>query len=175
MMLAGLEIEQILDRIEEAAYKYAIEFGGSARCLLKALQDHLDLGPHICLKGLTPFTCGIATGEGTCGAVLGGMFAVGLLFGNEDLNDHQAFKDSTLAGFKLVAEVQKEIGTTKCTEIQQERLGESFNLADPEQFRAFVKKGGQRECAVLVAKVARITADFIMNYQTQSGDCNADV
>lgn len=60
---------------------------------------------------------------------------------------------------------EKEFGTTNCTRIQTDRLGRFYSLADPEQYKAFIEAGGYVECPKVVAKIARMTAEFILDYQ----------
>lgn len=40
-----------------------------------------------------------------------------------------------------------------------------YSLADPEQYKAFIDAGGYRECPKVVAKIARLTAEFILAYR----------
>ena len=39
--------EELLDRIEKEALDYEMDFHGCSRCVLKPLQDNLDLGDEI--------------------------------------------------------------------------------------------------------------------------------
>ena len=164
-MLMGPCMEELLDKIEETAHNYTIEFGGSARCVLKAIQDHLEIGNGVGLKGLTPLSCGVAIRGDTCGALLGGLFAIGLVVASEDLRDLDAANNSMIAGLELVREVEREFGTTNCVKIQTERFERCFDLSDPEQHKAFIREGGPRHCAKVVAKIARMSAEFLLYYE----------
>jgi hypothetical protein len=44
-------------------------------------------------------------------------------------------------------------------------LGRFYSLANPEQYRAFIEAGGYRECPKVVGRVARMTAEFIIDYR----------
>ncbi len=156
--------EELLNKIEETAHDYEKEFHGCSRCVFKALQDHLDLGDGTSLKASTPLAAGIAMRGETCGALIGGLLAVGIVTAKEDLKDSNALNNSLAAGFRLARKVEKEFGTTNCTKIQTDRLGKFYSLADPEQYKAFIEAGGYVECPKVVAKIARMTADFILDY-----------
>lgn len=156
--------EELLNKIEETAHNYEKEFHGCSRCVFKALQDHLDLGDGPTLKASTPLAAGVAMRGETCGALLGGMLAVGIVTAEEDLKDSNALNNSLAAAFKLAKKVEKEFGTTNCTNIQTDRLGRFYSLADPEQYKAFIEAGGYVECPKVVGKIARMTAESILDY-----------
>jgi C_GCAxxG_C_C family probable redox protein len=156
--------EELLNKIEETAHDYEKEFHGCSRCVFKALQDHLELGDGTSLKASTPLAAGIAMRGETCGALIGGLLAVGIVTAKEDLKDSNALNNSLAAGFRLARKVEKEFGTTNCTKIQTDRLGRFYSLADPEQYKAFIEAGGYIECPKVVGKIARMTAEFILDY-----------
>jgi len=154
----------LLNNIEKAAHDYEKEFHGCSRCSFKALQDHLDLGNSASLKASIPLAGGIAMRGETCGALLGGLLAVGIVTANEDFKDEKALYDSLAEGFRLVRKVEKEFGTIKCSEIQKSIFGRYYNIADLEQYEEFIKAGGYVECPKVVGRIARITAEFILGY-----------
>jgi C_GCAxxG_C_C family probable redox protein len=156
---------ELLDRIEKEANNYERDFHGCSRCVLKPLQDNLLLGDEASLKASTPLAAGVAMRGETCGALLGGLLAVGMATASEDLKDANALTNSLTAGFRLARNVEKEFGTTNCTKMQTDRLGRFYSLADPEQYQAFIEAGGYRECPKVVGRIARMTAEFILEYR----------
>ena len=108
---------------------------------------------------------GVAMRGETCGALLGGLLAVGIATASEDFQDVNALTNSLASGFRLARIVEKEFGTTNCTKIQTDKLGRFYSLADPEQYKAFIEAGGYRECPKVVGKIARMTAEFILDYR----------
>jgi len=157
--------EEFLDRIEKEAHDYERDFHGCSRCVLKPLQDHLGLGDNSSLKASTTLAAGVAMRGETCGALLAGLLAVGIVTASEDLKDTDALNDSLVSGFRLAKKFETEFGTTNCTKLQTEKLGKFYSLADPEQYKAFIEAGGYRECPKVVGKTARMTAEFIIDYQ----------
>ena len=160
--------EEILVRIENDAYDYEKNSHGCSRCLFKALQDNLNLegGPST-LKASTPLAAGVAMQGETCGALLGGLLAIGIVTASEDFEDTDALTDSLAAGFRLVKKVQREFGTTNCVEIQTEQLGRSYRLTDPKEYEKFIQAKDYVKCPQIVGKIARMTAEFILDYQTK--------
>ncbi|MBW1703808.1 MAG: C_GCAxxG_C_C family protein [Deltaproteobacteria bacterium] len=159
---------ELLDKIEKAAHDYERDFHGCSRCVLKPLQDYLGLGDDASLKASTTLAAGVAMRGETCGALIGGLLAVGIVTANEDLKDIGALTNSLASGFRLAKKVEREFGTTNCTKIQTDRLGRFYSLADPEQYKAFIEAGGYKECPKVVGKIARITAEFILDYQDRN-------
>jgi len=157
--------EELLSRIEREADAYEADFHGCSRCVLRPLQDHLNLGDDESFKASTPLAAGVAMRGETCGALLGGLMAVGMATASEDMSDTDALRNSLAAGFRLAKKVEKAFGTTNCTKIQTDKLGQFYSLADPEQYEAFIEAGGYRECSKVCGKIARMTAEFIMEYR----------
>ena len=167
-MAEKLSREELLNQVEETAHNYEKEFHGCSRCVLKSLQDHFDLGDVATFKASTPLAAGVAMRGETCGALLGGLLAVGMVTAKEEIEDEDALNNSMASGFRLARKFEKEFGTTTCVKIQTDRLGKFFNFADPKQYDAFKEAGGYVECPKVVAKAARITAEFILDYQEKN-------
>ena len=125
----------------------------------------LDLGDDASLKASTTLAAGVAMRGETCGAFLGGQLSVGIATASEDLKDANALTNSLAAGFRLARNVEKEFGTTNCIKIQTDKLGRFYSLADPAQYKAFIEAGVYRECPKVVGKIARMTAEFILEYR----------
>jgi C_GCAxxG_C_C family probable redox protein len=161
--------EDLLDRIEKEAHDYERDFHGCSRCVLKPLQDHLHIGDEASLKASTPLAAGVAMRGETCGALLGGMLAVGIATASPEMEDPEALRNSLAAGFRLAKKIEKAFGTTNCTQIQTAELGRFYSLADPEQYEAFISGGGYEKCSKVCGKIARMTAEFILDLREKEG------
>lgn len=168
-MTETISRESLLDKVEKAAHDYERDYHGCSRCVLKALQENLKLGDEKSLKASTPLAAGVAMRGETCGALLGGMLAVGMATASDDMKDAGALTNSLAAGFRLARKVEKELGTTSCTKIQTDRLGRFYNLADPDQYKGFIEAGGYRECPKVCGKIARIAAETILDIREKAG------
>ncbi|MBE9514203.1 MAG: C-GCAxxG-C-C family protein [Chloroflexi bacterium] len=152
----------LLDKIEKAAYEYERKFHGCSRCTLLPLQEYLELGDGSALRAAVPLAGGIAMTGDTCGALLGGLLAVGLATADEDMENREAFLDSLVAGFRFYRKFKQDIGHTTCRDIQMEKLGRYYNMADPEEYEEFTKAEGYLECAKVAARASRLAAEFIL-------------
>lgn len=160
--------KEMLDKIEKAAFDYEKGSHGCSRCVFKALQDNLNLkGGISTLKASTPLAAGVAMQGEICGALLGGLLAIGIVTASEDFEDTDALTDSLAAGFRLVKKVERKFGTTNCIEIQKEKLGKSYRLTDPKEYKKFIQAKDYAQCPQVVGKIARMTAEFILDYQSK--------
>ena len=154
--------EELLATIEQEAFALERRYQGCSRCVLIPLQKHLGLANDNVARASAPLAGGIALSGNTCGALLGGMLAVGLCVADNDLENGQAFLDTMGASFRLMRRFQQEFGATTCRELQTERLGAYYNMASPDEYKAFVKAGGYDVCSTLVGKASRLAADFLL-------------
>ena len=161
-MAGELSREELLDKIEQAAHDYEKEYHGCSRCAFRALQENLDLGDDAVFLAATPLAAGIAFQGETCGALLGGLLAVGLATASLDMEDADTQRYSMTNGYYLFRRFVREIGSSRCRDIQTVRLGRSFNISDPEDYERAKEAGIYIECPKVVGKAARLTANFIL-------------
>ena len=81
------EKEKLFGEIEKTAHDYEVKYGGCAQCVLIALQEHLKLGNGEAFKAASAFAGGFANCGETCGALSGGMMAIGLAYGREHFEE----------------------------------------------------------------------------------------
>ena len=127
---------------------------------MKYDDEEYDLDGGQILKALTPFP-GIALRGETCGAVIGSLMALGLVYGRDDLKDWKAFIRSLRPARRFCARFEQINGSTACSAILQEKLGRSFDLADRVDSMAYLTSGGPQVCAEVVAKAVEITSESI--------------
>ncbi len=168
-MSQELSKTELLDKIEEEAYNYENKYHGCSRSTLLPIQKYLKLGDGSAIKAATPLAGGIAMMGETCGALLGGLLAVGLATADGKMENEKAFMDSLAAGFRYYRRFKKEIGYTLCREIQIAKLGRYFNMADPKEYEEFGKAGAYIECSRVVARASRLAAEFILEQWERSG------
>jgi len=161
---------ELLEKIEKTAYNYEKVYHGCSQCVLKALQEHLQLGDGEAFKAASAFAGGVARMGETCGALSGGIMAVGLAYGREKLEETklspQYAKAMELA-VNLYQRFEKELGSAKCRDIQTSLFGRSFDLKDPKEREEFIKAGGYEKCPEVVKKAARLAAEVILKGRTQ--------
>jgi C_GCAxxG_C_C family probable redox protein len=152
--------EELLDRIEETAYGYERDYHGCSQCVLLALQEHLKIGNEATFRAASPLAAGVAAMGDSCGALLGGMMALGLTFGREKVEDFAALAASALKARALYERFQQEFGSCICREVMAAQLGRFYDLAT--EYEAFQEAGGYEHCPRVVAKTARMAAELIL-------------
>ena len=131
-----------------------------AQTSFSVLQEEFDLEGGPILKALTPFP-GIALRGETCGAVVGSLMAIGLVYGRDDLDDWHAYLGSLPPARRFCRRFVEQNGSTACEAILEAKLGREFNLADPGQSLEYVEAGGPQACAEVIAGAVLIAADLI--------------
>jgi len=152
--------EELLNRIEETAYSYERDYHGCSQCVLLALQEHLKIGNEATFRAASPLAAGVALMGDSCGALLGGMMALGLAFGREKVDDFGALAASALKARALYARFQQEFGSCLCRDVMAAQLGRFYDLAT--EYEAFQAAGGYDHCPKVVGKTARMAAEVIL-------------
>ncbi len=146
--------------LDEKVRSYLFKSRNCAQTSFAILQERFDLDGKTVLKALTAFP-GIALRGETCGAVTGGMMALGLIFGREELDDEQGFQRAITIARTFCQRFEKELGSTMCGDIQESKFGRKFDLVDPEQLAAWEAANPVDKCAAVVSKGVRIAAEII--------------
>ncbi|NLE94577.1 MAG: C_GCAxxG_C_C family protein [Dehalococcoidia bacterium] len=154
--------EKILDEVERKAGQYEIESGCCAQGCLRALQEQFEIGNVQTYKAASAMP-GIALRGETCGGVVGGLMAIGLVWGREDPKDMESYFKSIAVGRKFCKAFEKEFGTVMCRDIVKQRFGKELNLASPEDAKEFVKMDGYKRCSYVPGRAARIVAEMILD------------
>jgi len=157
--------EEILNELEEKAGDYEERSGCCAQGCLLALQEQFNLGDVLTFKAATAMP-GIALRGETCGAVIGGLMAIGLAYGRESLDDWDGFLRAIRPARKFCRAFEKEFGSVMCRDVLKSQCGRSFNLADPAEAEEFEKTGGYKKCRVPPGKAARIAGEIIMEKES---------
>ena len=155
--------EKLLDRVAWAAYYNDRVYEGCTRSVLQALQSYLHLENGGAIKASTALAAGVARMGETCGALTGGIMAIGLVLGREELEDIQAYRNSMQASYEMYNRFREEVGSSLCFEIHKKLLGRSFDFKIDEEAEEWYKAGGLEKCPMVCAIAARIAADIILH------------
>ncbi|MBA7581035.1 hypothetical protein ES708_22934 [subsurface metagenome] len=161
--------EKILDIIAKSAYNNDRAYEGCTRCVLAALIEHLHLssceGAKESLKASTGLAAGVCRMGETCGALTGGIMAIGLSIGSEKLEDFDTYKRVMENSYKLYNRFKEKYDTTRCFEIQEKVLGKHYDFKNKEDGAAWYKDGGLDKCPMVCATAARLAAEIILDLQ----------
>lgn len=160
--------EKILDIIAKSAYNNDRAYEGCTRSVLAALIEHLHLstveGAKEVIKSSTALAGGICRMGETCGALIGGIMAIGLLVGSDKLEEFEAYKQSMELSYELYNQFKKIYHSTRCYEIQEQVFGRSYDFKDKEESEAWYRDGGLYECPMVCATAARLAAKIIIEF-----------
>ncbi|MCW4050149.1 MAG: C-GCAxxG-C-C family protein [Candidatus Bathyarchaeota archaeon] len=161
-----------MNPIAKKALEYD-KFSGCSQSVLLALQEDLGIGDHESFKAATVLSGGVARRGETCGAYLGGLMALGLVAGREDIRDTQTYRDAMkpaneirTAFMNRLQEVfgfKEPLENTICTDIQERIYGRSYDLTNPIQYKDFLDAGGHSDqgCPLVCAVAAEVTAKIL--------------
>jgi C_GCAxxG_C_C family probable redox protein len=156
--LSGDELLQALDASARESLGPA---GNCAQTSFAILQKQFDLPGEAIHRGLSTFP-GIGFTGNTCGAVVGSLVALNLVFGYEAGDEAATRKTAYVKAQELVQRFEEDRGTTTCAGIHEAATGRWHNLMDPEDARAFGEAGGGKACRTAVATGVRIAAELIL-------------
>jgi C_GCAxxG_C_C family probable redox protein len=127
-------------------------------------MEEFGLGNMEVVKALSPFPGFGGTGW-MCGGVTGGLISLGLFFGNEDLQDYDAVRDSIIAARQFMARFQEQVGAVVCPKIHEDVVFGRYMdpAASPENMEAFANAQGFEKCGLLPGIGARLAAEIIID------------
>ncbi len=132
-----------------------------AQTSFAVLQAEFNLEGEQILKALTPFP-GIALRGETCGAVVGCLMALGLVYGRDDLGDWKAYLASLPPARRFCRRFVEHNGSTACSAILEAKMGRNYDLADREQAFQYALAGGANVCGEVITNAVQIAAEIII-------------
>ena len=160
-MSGETSIDSTLNQLEQKAGDYEEMSRSCLQGCLFALQEQFSLGDVPTFKASTALLALPLRGE-TCGAVIGGLMAIGLAYGRERLDDWEGFVRTIGPAVRFCRSFEKEFGSLMCRDIQKALFGKGFNMADPAGLEEFEKADGYKKCRIPPGKAARIAGEILM-------------
>ncbi len=154
---------QILDRVQRRAEEYNFLARNCAKGTALALLEEFGLGNLEIIQALSPFPGFGGTGW-MCGAVTGGLIALGLYFGSRDVLNYDATRAAIRAAREFMPRFQATVGSVLCPELQEKVIFGRYMdpAASPENMAAFAEAKGFEKCSLLPGIGARIAAEVII-------------
>jgi len=152
----------LAEQASQLAYNDEVQFGCCPQCVLKAVQTTTGYVSNETIKASHSLSGGGGLmGMGTCGALTGGLLALGAKRGR----DHDKFEKGKFVGnFRLgqdlVKRFKEEFGGITCEELQQKFTGQTYDMWDEAQYKAFDEARGKK-CANATAQVTRWVVEML--------------
>jgi C_GCAxxG_C_C family probable redox protein len=155
--------EQILDRVQRRAEEYNFIARNCARSTALAVMEEFGLGNMEVIRALSPFPGFGGTGW-MCGGVTGGLVALGLYFGSDDVLDYEATGGTIMAARSFMPRFEAEVGSVLCPRIHEDVVFGRYMdpAASEESMEAFANAQGFEKCGLLPGIGARIAAGIII-------------
>ena len=156
--------EQILDRVQQRAEEYNFIARNCARSTALAVMEEFGMGNMDVVKALSPFPGFAGTGW-MCGGVTGGLIALGLYFGSEDLQDGEAVGRTIMTSREFMPRFEDEVGAVTCPKLHEDVVFGRYMdpAASPENMEAFAQEKGFEKCGIFPGVGARIAAEIIID------------
>jgi C_GCAxxG_C_C family probable redox protein len=156
--------QQILERVQQRAEEYNFFARNCARSTALAVMEEFGLGNMQVTKALSPFPGFGGTGW-MCGGVTGGLIALGLYFGSEDLQDYEAVGRTIKAAREFMSRFEQQAGAVTCPKLHENVVFGRYMdpAASPENMEAFAREKGFQKCGVFPGTGARIAAEIIID------------
>jgi C_GCAxxG_C_C family probable redox protein len=148
------------ERAEKAAQiakQYELDYGCCPQCVLAAVKETGGRVSDETIKASHGLSGGGGlTGVGLCGALSGGLLALGTKRGRDaDKFARGKFIGNFKAGEKLVEQFRTEFGGVTCQELQHHFTGRTYDMWNPAEYQAFDEARGSR-CAEATEFVTRL-------------------
>jgi C_GCAxxG_C_C family probable redox protein len=156
--------EQVLDRVQRRAEEYNFIARNCARSTALAVMEEFGLGNMQVVQALSPFPGFGGTGW-MCGGVTGGLIALGLYFGSDDLQDYEAVGATIMAARQFMPRFEAEAGAVVCPRLHEDVVFGRYMdpAASPENMEAFAQAKGFEKCGLLPGIGARLAAAIIID------------
>ena len=160
--------QEMIDRAYALAYEYEGTYGCCPQCVLAAIDGVFGgVGDEVFKASYGLAGGGGLSTQGTCGALAGGMLALGTRYGRE----REAFANgSRMNAFKIANELLDrfvaEFGSPLCGGVQARIMGRSFDMWDKKDYAVFEEAGGHADkCTNVAGKAAMFTAQLLLETQ----------
>jgi len=158
------EKKKLVRRIEKAACDNERRRKGCCRNVIAALQMHLGLGNGDVFRAAVPLGGGVARSGGTCGALLGGLMAIGLAYCEDDQDvsvTTPLYEETMLQGIEFFERFKEKHGSLECRDIQMNVFGRYYDLNKPDE-ASELGEVDRKAGYPVIATAARLAAEVIL-------------
>jgi len=158
--------EEIASKASKLAEEFERKCTGCAQTTIAGIFEALGIKNDDVFKAASGLADGLGlTGDGTCGALVGGAMAISYLFGRERKDFEDMFKPmkSYLLARKLHDQFVEKYGTCRCSELQKSLMGRTFDLLDGKEFNEAIEFGMVNYCSKVVGTAAGLATIIILD------------
>ena len=164
--LSKEEKEQLISQIEEMSRYNEITYWGCPQAVLGSLLYHFDIGDGSAFKAATCFTGGVTHKREICGALSGGVMAIGLAYGRGEYTEGKTaheqpeYMEANLRVSKLCERFEEMFGSLRCQDV--------FIFARGDEYKEYPKYNtleaflDHDNCGRVTGPAARLAAEVML-------------
>jgi C_GCAxxG_C_C family probable redox protein len=153
---------EFVEAVQKRAYDYDFNCHGCSQAVVRTFLDIFEEGNALLFMAASPFAAGMSMTGNNCGALIGGLMILGIVFGRRNMADGmEGIIEGIRPSRRLVKHFQRRFGTLNCFEITR------TDLADPVKADAYFAGGGLDKCASVTGEVAAFVADLLYDEMTK--------
>jgi C_GCAxxG_C_C family probable redox protein len=156
----------MLEKAFESAQDYEKKCTGCAQTTIAGIFEALGIENDDVFRSASGLADGLGlTGDGACGALVGGAMVIGYIFGRKkkDFSDMMKPMTSYILTKRLHDRFVERYGTCRCYDIQKSLMGRTFNLYDPSELKQATEYGMIDHCSKVVGTAARLATEIIID------------
>lgn len=157
--------DETAERAYELGERYEQECTGCAQTTIAGIFDAIDIKNDDVFRSASGLADGLGlSGNGTCGALVGGAMVISYLFGRKQKDIKDMFKPmkSYLLVKKLHDRFLERYGTCRCHDVQDSLIGRTFNLLDKKEFQEAIEFDMVKHCSKVVGTTAKFATMIIL-------------
>jgi C_GCAxxG_C_C family probable redox protein len=154
--------KQFVDDIRTKTFETEIKCHGCAQVIVQTFLDILEEDNQAVSMAASPFAAGLALTGHNCGAAIGGLMVLGLVYGRRDVNEGmQGILKGIRPMRKFVKFFESKYAHLNCRDLT------GTDLAVPQKAADYFEAGGLEQCAAMMADAAAFVAELIYDDNTQ--------
>ena len=154
--------EQFLSEIRAKTFETEMKCHGCAQVIVQTFLDILEEDNQQASMAASPFAAGLALTGNNCGAAIGALMVLGLVYGRRDVNEGM---EGILKGIRPMRKFMKyfenKYAHLNCRDLT------GTDLANPQKATAYLEAGGLEKCATMMADAAAFVAELIYDESVQ--------
>jgi len=152
----------LADEVYETAVCYELDYGCCPQCILSAVQEAVSLVDVQTIKASHGLSGGGGLmGQGTCGALAGGLMALSVKRGRDRDNFQRGrYINNFNKGRELVEKFRQEFDGVTCEDLQKNFTGKTYDMWNAKEYSQFDKDRGMK-CAHASGTVARWVIEML--------------
>jgi C_GCAxxG_C_C family probable redox protein len=154
--------QQFVDEIKAKTFETEIKCHGCAQVIVQTFLDVLEEDNQQVSMAASPFAAGLALTGNNCGATIGALMVLGLVYGRRDVNEGmQGIIKGIRPMRKFVKYFENKYTHLNCRDLT------GTDLAIPHQAADYFDAGGLEKCAAMMADAAAFVAELIYDESIQ--------